>query len=99
MLTTQERARCTPEVTNWRGALFMQRWGFVFFNEARGHWAVKGKWQGKRRYFSQIPVRGGRFLTCTSREMADYLQDESSKEITRGCFNPSRYQHAQPLHM
>ena len=77
----------------------MQRWGVVFWNETRGHFAVKGKWQGKRRYFSQIPVRGGRFLTCTSREMADYLQEEISKEITRGCFNPSRYQHAQPLHM
>lgn len=89
-----------PEITNsnWKDIVVSKKWGVTGYNDKRKHWFVKGPWQGKRRYFSQIPVNGG-FLTCANEEMAQYLKDEINKEIDRGIFNPARYQSAKPLHM
>lgn len=60
----QNYANATPEPYWERGIYAM--WGKIQHNKAKRHYAVIGKWQGKRRYFSQIPA-GGKFWTCRIR--------------------------------
>lgn len=76
----------------------MKAWGHVSENKGKGHWYVRGTWQGKRWYFSQIPTIHG-FISCKTKELAIILQGEISKEIERGVFNPARYSVARPLHL
>jgi len=82
---------------SWMG-IVMKLWGQVGYNPARRHWFLKGRWQGKPEYFSQLPTRGD-FITCKSEEMAKFLQVEISRDISRGIFNPARYRKARPLHL
>jgi len=82
----------------WEGVLYMKRWGKLWLNPQTGAWAVKGKWQAKRQYFSEIPTVGGGWLVCRSKEMAEHLQHQISIEIERGTFNPARFRKAKPLH-
>ena len=85
---------------DWMGELYMKLWGMIAFNPDRGHWCVRGKWQGKRLYFSQIPTAAGGFLPCKTEDMAKYLQIEISKEMAPGkVFNPARYKPSRPLHV
>lgn len=80
------------------GVLYMKRWGKLGLNPQTGAWAVLGKWQGRRQYFSEIPTVGGGWLVCRSKEMAEHLQHLFSIEIERGSFNPARFRKAKPLH-
>jgi integrase len=77
----------------------MQLYGRVRMNAARGHFYVALRWQGQRRYFSQIPTRGDDWLECKTREMAEHLQREISREIDRGTFHPARWQRSRPLRL
>jgi hypothetical protein len=62
----------------------MRLHGSVKHNQQRGHWYVALRWQGQRKYFSQIPTRGDEWLECKTEEMALHLQREISREIDRG---------------
>jgi integrase len=86
-----------PENQSWM-ATVMKLWGQVGYNPTRRHWFLKGRWQGKPEYFSQLPTRGD-FITCKTEEMAKFLQTEISRDIARGIFNPARYRKARPLHL
>lgn len=77
----------------------MELWGKVGFNSKWKHWFVRGKWQGKRRYFSQIPTQSGSLITCKTQELAQLLQHDISREIQFGTFNPARYKRSTPLHL
>lgn len=77
----------------------MQLYGRVRMNAARGHFYVALSWQGQRRYFSQIPTRGEDWLECTTKEMAEHLQREISREIDRGAFHPGRWNRQKPLRL
>ncbi|MCK5218683.1 tyrosine-type recombinase/integrase [bacterium] len=76
----------------------MQLWGKIYHNAKRNHYAIKGSWQGKRLYISQIPTMTG-FLACTTEEHAVYLQREISKQISEGVFQPAKYKKERPLHI
>ena len=76
----------------------MSDWGKVVHNPQRGHYAVKGTWQGKRLYFSQYQTIIGP-LTCETWEIAERLRLAINSDIDQGIFNPSRYQHKKPLHL
>jgi integrase len=76
----------------------MKRWGKLWLNPQTRAWVVKGRWQGKRQYFSEIPTVGGGWLVCRSKEMAEHLQHLISIESERGSFNPARFRKAKPLH-
>ena len=64
----------------WEGVLYMKRWGKLGLNPQTGAWAVKGKWQGRRQYFSEIPTVGGGWLVCRSKEMAEHLQHRLQRQ-------------------
>ena len=80
------------------GVLYMSRWGKVVDDPDRGVWAVCGIWERKRLYFSKIPKADGDFITCKSRELAEILQDDISREMARGTFLSERYRQSKPLH-
>jgi integrase len=73
-------------------------WGRIRYNEQKRTWCIRGKFQGHRMYFSEIPTRGGKWIPCSTRELAEHLREEISKEMDRGEFNPARYRRAKPLH-
>ena len=84
--------------TTGEGVLYMKAWGHITENRSRGHWCVRGKWQGRQWYFSQIPTIHG-YIPCKTHDLAVILQGEISKDIERGTFNPARYSTARPLHL
>ena len=81
------------------GVLVLELWGKIGYNPKWKHWYVKGKWQGKRRYFSQIPTQSGSLIPCKTKELAQLLQHDISREIQFGTFNPARYKRSNPLHL
>jgi integrase len=80
----------------WEG-IEMNLVGSVKFNATRDHWYVRLRWQGQRKYFSQIPTRGDDWLECRTQEMAEHLQREISREVDRGVFHPARWQRSRPM--
>lgn len=76
----------------------MSNWGKVVFNRHRNHWAVKGTWQGRREYFSQIPSMIGP-VTCRTKDLAKELRAYINGDINKGIFNPKRYKRGKPLHI
>lgn len=80
------------------GECIMSDWGKVVYNKARGHWAVKGTWQGKRCYFSQYQSQIGP-ITCETEAMANRLREAIRTDIDQGHFNPARYNKTRPLHL
>ncbi len=76
----------------------MSDWGKVVFVKARGSWAVKGKWQGRRVQISQLLTMNGP-VTCTTHRMAEMLKGQINNDIQKGCFNPERYKRKPPLQL
>jgi integrase len=76
----------------------MQNWGKVVYMKHQGAWGVRGKWQGKRIYFSEYRTEIG-FRTCQTEEEARILRMVISSEIANGTFNPLRYRKSRPLHI
>ena len=98
MISSPPKYDTLPPSMSGTGVFFMQTWGHITERKARSHWCVRGKWQGRQWYFSQIPTIHG-FIPCKTKDLAKILQDEISKEIERGTFNPARYSTARPLHL
>lgn len=73
-------------------------WGKLFYNAKRKHWAVRGTYQGKRLYLSQIPTLTG-FVSCETEGLAQQLQLDVSRQIENGIFRPEQYKKQQPLHL
>jgi integrase len=71
-------------------------WGKVFYNAQKVTWALKGTWQGKRYYFSQMPTAQG-LVPCESERMAKRLREMISVEIDNGNFVPGKYKASKPL--
>lgn len=74
------------------------KWGRVSYNGARGHWCVRGEWQGKRLYFAAYRTAIG-WKTCETQAEADLLSVVIGSEIANGAFNPLRYKRQRPLHL
>jgi hypothetical protein len=84
---------------NERGALcIMSNWGKVVYNRQQKAWAVKGKWQGKRLYYSEYRTDIGD-KTCHTENEAKMLQIVISSDMANGIFNPDRYRKTKPLHI
>lgn len=77
----------------------MELWGHITYNKAYKHFYVRGWWNGKRRYFSQIPTQSGSLITCRDKDLAQLLQQDISREMQNGTFNPARYKKSRPLHL
>lgn len=89
----------SPQRDRERGALcIMANWGKVVFNRQQNAWGVRGKWQGKRLYYSEYRTEIG-YKTCQTEGEAKMLQVVISSEISNGTFNPNRYRKAKPLHI
>ena len=73
-------------------------WGKVKFNKQQKSWCIKGKWQGKRVYFSEYDTAIGKRI-CQTEAEAIQLQVIISNEIAHGIFNPNRYRKAKKLHL
>lgn len=73
-------------------------WGKIGYNAKRGLYYVRGKWQGKRPYFSQCPTRNG-LVPCETRRLAERLQESISIDIENGTFDPAKYKPDKPLHL
>jgi hypothetical protein len=71
-------------------------WGKIHFNKQKNIWAVKGTFQGKRYYFSQMPTSQG-LVPCDSERMAKRLREMISVEIQNGNFVLEKYKASQPL--
>jgi integrase len=81
------------------GGIYMgNMWGKVTYNKQQKAWCVKGKWQGKRVYFSEYETAIGKRVCQTEFEAAQ-LQVIISNEIAHGTFNPARYRKAKKLHL
>lgn len=73
-------------------------WGKISYDKQRGVYIVRGKWQGKRQYFSQCPTRNG-LVPCETRRLAERLQESISIDIENGQFDPAKYKASKPLHL
>lgn len=73
-------------------------WGKVTYNQRQEAWCVRGRWQGKRIYFSAYETTLGKRV-CQTEHEAIQLQMIISNEIAHGIFNPSRYRKAKKLHL
>jgi integrase len=73
-------------------------WGTVVYNRQQKAWCVKGKWQGKRKYFSAYQTILGQRV-CQTKQEALQLQLIISHEIANGTFNPLRYHKSKPLYL
>jgi len=76
----------------------MSNWGKIKYRKERGHYAVVGRWKGKRIYLSQYQSQIG-MVTCTTREMAFRLREAIRADIDQGVFSPKKYQSAKPHHL
>ena len=73
-------------------------WGKVAYVKQNRVWVVRGKWQGKRYYFSQCPTRKG-LVPCETQRLAGRLQEAISIDIENGQFDPAKYKASKPLHL
>lgn len=71
-------------------------WGRIGYNRIRGAWYVRGRWQGEIHTFSAIRTARGGWLSCKTRDMAEFLSQEIGREIARGSFHPSRFKKTRP---
>ena len=76
----------------------MSNWGAVVWNPQQSAWAVVGKWQGKRLYYSGYRTEIG-YQTCRTEQEARLLQVVISSEMANGTFNPARYRRSKPIHI
>jgi|GEM_PF-848432 len=103
--STQAQSSLTSKITGntlsqgSKGGIFvMANWGKVSFNKSQGAWCVKGRYQGKRVYYSTYRTDVGS-RTCQTEEEAKLLQVIISSEMKNGNFNPLKYQRSKPLHL